>query len=312
MASGGADTTIRLWDAHTGTEMQTLTGHTSNVTSVVFSPDGQKLASGGADTTIRLWDADTGTELQTLTGNAGWVGSVVFSPDGQRLASGGFDKKILLWALEPSSTTLTHLRADVNQDGIVNILDLTLVASSFGKTGQNDADVNGDGIVNILDLTLVAGAFGNAAAAPALWSRNREVASTRDQIEQWLHQARAVNLTDSTFQRGILMLEQLLASLTPQETVLLPNYPNPFNPETWIPYRLATAAEVNIFIYSADGRLVRRLDLGHQAVGMYESRSHSAYWNGRNTQGEPVASGLYFYTLTAGDFTATRRMLILK
>ena len=189
-----------------------------------------------------------------------------------------------LWALELSSTTLTHLRADVN----------------------------GDDVVNILDLTLVAGAFENAAGAPALWSRNREGASTRDQIEQWLHQAREVNLTDSTFQRGILMLEQLLASLTPKETVLLPNYPNPFNPETWIPYRLAESADVNISIYSADGRLVRRLDLGHQAVGMYESRSRSAYWDGRNTQGEPVASGVYFYTLTAGDFTATRKMLIRK
>ena len=108
------------------------------------------------------------------------------------------------------------------------------------------------------------------------------------------------------------ILEQLLAVLTPKETELLPNYPNPFNPETWIPYQLAKPAEVNIAIYAADGKLVRTLELGHQPVGIYESRSRAAYWDGKNALGEPVASGLYFYTLTAGEFTATRKMLIRK
>ena len=166
--------------------------------------------------------------------------------------------------------------------------------------------------MNIIDLTLVAGAFGSAAGAPALWSHDREIAPTRNQVEQWLRQARAVNLTDSTFQHGILILEQLLASLTPKETALLPNYPNPFNPETWIPYQLSQSANVSISIYSADGKLVRMLELGHQPVGIYESRSRAAYWDGRNALGEPVASGVYFYTLTAGEFTATRKMLIRK
>ena len=98
----------------------------------------------------------------------------------------------------------------------------------------------------------------------------------------------------------------------PEETALLPNYPNPFNPETWIPYQLATPADVSIAIYAADGKLVRTLDLGPQPVGLYESRSRAAYWDGKNALGEPVASGVYFYTLTAGEFTATRKMLIRK
>ena len=98
----------------------------------------------------------------------------------------------------------------------------------------------------------------------------------------------------------------------PKETSLLPNYPNPFNPETWIPYQLASPADVSISIYAANGQLVRTLDLGHQSVGIYESRSRAAYWDGRNALGEPVASGVYFYTLTVGDFTATRKMLIRK
>ena len=99
---------------------------------------------------------------------------------------------------------------------------------------------------------------------------------------------------------------------SPERSLLLPNYPNPFNPETWIPYQLAVSAEVSLMIYDIDGRLVRRLALGHQASGFYTARERAAYWDGRNTVGEPVASGLYFYTLTAGDFSATRRMLILK
>ena len=103
-----------------------------------------------------------------------------------------------------------------------------------------------------------------------------------------------------------------LSKTAPPETVLLSNYPNPFNPETWIPYQLTIPVEVTVTIYTADGRFVRTLALGHQPAGVYENKSRAAYWDGKNEQGEPVASGLYFYTLTAGDFTATRKMLIRK
>ena len=95
-------------------------------------------------------------------------------------------------------------------------------------------------------------------------------------------------------------------------TALLANYPNPFNPETWIPYRLAKASEVVLVIFASNGQVIRRLELGHQSAGIYQSRSRAVYWDGKNEHGEPVASGLYFYTLTAGEFTATRRMVILK
>ena len=201
--------------------------------------------------------------------------------------------------------------ADVNQDNTVNIQDLVLVAARFGQTGPNTADVNADGAVNIQDLVLVAAAFGDVGAAPSIHSQALAMLTTTD-VQQWLSQAQHLGLTDSTSQRGIRYLENLLAALTPKETALLPNYPNPFNPETWIPYQLAKPAEVSISIYATDGQLVRTLDLGHQGVGIYESRSRAAYWDGRNELGEPVASGVYFYTLTAGEFTATRKMLIRK
>ena len=107
-------------------------------------------------------------------------------------------------------------------------------------------------------------------------------------------------------------LDGALETLPAEQTSLLGNYPNPFNPETWIPYQLADAADVALTIYGADGKLVRSILLGHQPAGVYHRKARAAYWDGKNDFGERVASGLYFYTLTAGDFTATGRMLILK
>ena len=100
--------------------------------------------------------------------------------------------------------------------------------------------------------------------------------------------------------------------IVPDATNLHPNYPNPFNPETWIPYRLSKPAEVTLQIYAVNGTLVRTLALGHQPAGVYHSRTRAAYWDGKNEAGEAVVSGIYFYTFSADDFTATRKMLILK
>ena len=120
------------------------------------------------------------------------------------------------------------------------------------------------------------------------------------------------------FQSQLRIEPDVLSSLwqdlseVPEETALMSNYPNPFNPETWIPYQLATPAEVTVAIHAADGRLVRTLALGYQSAGVYQSKGRAVYWDGRNSQGEPVASGVYFYTLMTGDFTATRKLLIRK
>ncbi len=195
-------------------------------------------------------------------------------------------------------------RADVNNDGNVNIFDLVLVASKLGTQGQNlAADVNGDGIVNILDLVLVAGMFDGAPAAPAAEPRGTLTAA---EVQGWLTDARSLEIKDPIAKRGIMVLEQLLLSLTPTETELLANYPNPFNPETWIPYRLAEDAFVTLTIYDEAGQVVRTLDVGHQIAAVYENRSKAIYWNGRNQVGELVASGVYFYHLSAGDYSATR------
>ena len=210
-------------------------------------------------------------------------------------------------------------RVDADGDGVMDVADLVLVASHFGRTvvrgTHPNPDVNNDGFVNREDLLLVVEALESQESAPAAPNL------TASNLQGWILEAKRRNFSDETFQKGILVLEQFLTPFHPTETVLLPNYPNPFNPETWIPYQLATPADVRISIYAVDGKLVRRLDLGHQPVGIYESRSRAAYWDGRNMLGEPVASGVYFYTLsaestrdsvTAGDFAATQKMLIRK
>ena len=112
--------------------------------------------------------------------------------------------------------------------------------------------------------------------------------------------------------RSIALLESVLASMRPEKTALLANYPNPFNPETWIPYHLANPSDVQITIYDARGNLIRRLELGHQHEGYYTSRSRAAYWNGRNDVGERVASGIYFYQLQTENVSLLRKMVILK
>ena len=195
-----------------------------------------------------------------------------------------------------------------------NILDLVLVPSQFGMNATPTADLNADGTVNIQDLVLVANALNDIAAAPDTQQSQASV------VKNWLHLARqnATGVAQTSipegfsYERGILVLEQLAQAFVPETTVLLANYPNPFNPETWIPYQLSKAADVTVSSYAADGRVVRTLVLGHQDAGEYKNRSQAAYWDGTNAFGETVARGLYFYTLTAGDFTATRRMLILK
>ena len=201
--------------------------------------------------------------------------------------------------------------ADANNDGVIDIQDLVLVASNYGQRGRNAGDVNGDRVVNSADLLVIASALDNAGAAPSAQPQVLETFTAAD-VRLWLSHAQQLDFTDPTSLRGILFLEQLLAVLLPTETVLLPNYPNPFNPETWIPHHLAKDTEVALAIYDTNGQLVRQFGLGHQAAGRYQDRSRAIYWNGKNEFGEQVASGVYFYHLSAEDYSATRKMIMIK
>ena len=203
---------------------------------------------------------------------------------------------------------------DINNDGSVNIQDLILVSNSFGVAAPEHpkVDVNKDGRVDIIDLLLVASHFGesNNQAAPS--TRTKILPEHLSLMDEWVTEARLADDGSDIFRQGIAILEHLINATVPTETDLLPNYPNPFNPETWIPYDLAQDADIHIHIYNLKGESIRQLSLGLRAAGTYRTQSRAAYWDGRNATGEPVASGIYFYTLQAGHFKATRQMVILK
>ena len=235
---------------------------------------------------------------------------------------------------------------DVNGDGQVNVLDLVQVALFYGKRGNNlPEDVNADGVINVADLVAVANgvdaaddlsftveqglllALAEAAALEAIAEAPMRFGDPHGavlsagiayrNVAEALADARALGTGEVRLGKWLPLLEGLLQALAelgtiPEATALLPNYPNPFNPETWLPYQLAKPAEVVLSIYTVNARLVRTLEVGHQPAGLYHSKHRAAYWDGRNTAGEKVASGLYFYTLTAGDFTATRKLSIAK
>ena len=263
-------------------------------------------------------DADDYQESFPVTLERGTNILLVAVYEGEGWWSGffGFDTnaEFTVYLPGPSLVLDTPRVADINEDGKVTILDLILVARDFGnnKLANPRTDVNGDGKVNISDLTLVAQSMDADAgnAGPSAVAMNGAISPAV--IRAWILQAQIESNGSLVFQQGITNLRRLLETLIPKQTALLANYPNPFNPETWIPYQLAQASDVQVHIYAATGVLVRTLDLGHQAAGIYSDRSRAVYWDGENEIGEPVASGVYFYTLTAGDFTATRKMLIRK
>jgi hypothetical protein len=121
-----------------------------------------------------------------------------------------------------------------------------------------------------------------------------------------LYNSDALSIPTRILQRNLEVL------IIPEENQLLLNYPNPFNPDTWIPFQLAKESDVTIHIYNVSGQLVRTLEIGYKDAGLYYSRERAAHWDGKNTTGEKVASGVYFYHIKAGDFQATRKLLVIR
>ena len=212
---------------------------------------------------------------------------------------------------------------DIDQNGAVDILDLVLVGGQFGQTGEGlSGDVDRNDSVDIFDLVLIGLHFGEKTvpvAAPSIHIVSGIFNATPVSEIAKRPDARAILMEAETGRHLRAALTELegLPNVTPEvrlvtdllrqwliangeiaaDTKLLPNYPNPFNPETWIPYQLAHAAEIQISIYDIMGQRVRLLEVGHQHAGVYTNRSEAAYWDGRNDAGEFVTSGVYFYTL---------------
>lgn len=315
IARSGSDNEVHILNVNSD-ELKTIsTGHTDRypLVNTVFGPDSRTLITTGGDEdrTIRFWDVISGKQKAIVHGVSNGVEQIKFSPDGSTFATLGGFGTILLWDYRSIINPYRH-EADVNGDGVVDISDLVIVARNFGQTGLNAADVNRDAIVDIADLLIVASAMNEVAIAPIATHLSLYDTLTSTEIQKWLKQAYRLNNFDAKTQKGILFLEHLLNALTPQKTALLPNYPNPFNPETWIPYQLSESSDVTIAIYSTDGQLIRTLEIGEKTAGLYQNKGAAAHWDGKNATGEPVASGVYFYKLTTGNYSATRRMIIRK
>ena len=192
--------------------------------------------------------------------------------------------------------------------GLVNLETLTLAYCPItdfspleGLTADIDIDISSGSAPTVRDNRT------DSVSDPAVLKM-----LDRASLQARLQKLYAANDGSLMYRRTIAMLEAILASMRPSKTVLLTNYPNPFNPETWIPYHLAKPANVQITIYNAHGTVVRHLELGYQSVGYYISRSRAAYWDGKNNFGEPVTSGIYFYQMQADTVSPLRKMVILK
>ena len=236
------------------------------------------------------------------------------------------------WTEQTNDRSGRIRRADLNGSNVQLVRELTSVpqglaldtangklylTNSWGKVQQMNLDGSGFQPNLIVNLNAPQGIAVDVAARKIYWTERGGIrranlnGNSRQDVARGLGTPVSIALGVAPVQTRAAAAPAAAPAI-PKATALHANYPNPFNPETWIPYQLATAADVTVTIYDLRGVRVRQLVLGHQSAGVYQSRSRAAYWDGRNSFGEPVASGLYFYTLTAGDFTATRKLLIRK
>ena len=220
-------------------------------------------------------------------------------------------------ATTPTTTKSTTTAAgknkyDINGDGSVDDQDVdAIIVAVAAKITAAKYDVNGDGKVDFNDVVAVSANKESAASAPTLLGRKFSALEV-DRLQEQIDLLIATGDRSPAVMKTLIYLQQLIAMARPEKTQLLANYPNPFNPETWMPYELATDTNVKITIYNTQGVVIRTLELGHQSAGYYTGRDRAAYWDGRNAFGEQVASGIYFYQLETDEMSTLRKMVILK
>ncbi|MDE0086828.1 MAG: hypothetical protein OXU23_14005 [Candidatus Poribacteria bacterium] len=337
IAGGIGEGKVHLWNVK-GKHLQALSLETW-CTSIAFSPDGKRILAGGLGN-AHLWDTSTGRLMQTLHTGVRTGTYVSFSPNGERIAAlgEGLSSSVSIWNMN------LRIRTVEDQDRVNDI--------AFSPNGQKIATVNVFAVPTVRLWNVNTGkhlqtlshpvaiwsvsfspdgkriATGDNNGTIRLWHTNtgRHLRTLRGHRNSVQVQSLAFSPDGALLASGdntgkVLLWEIPKAAAAPavrvlstsyRQTMLLPNYPNPFNPETWIPYQLSAPADVTITISAVDGTRVRTLALGHKPMGIYQNRTRAAYWDGKNEIGEQVSSGIYFYTLTAKDFSATRKMLIVK
>ena len=284
-------------------DLFTLDGIGGNVPVIILTDDGEFKAVGRADDPGDI--PIVGGQAFILTAQR--AETVALSGDGWTTSGIAAAPPMALTGIEVGDTTpVLGLRGAVVDEGTglkvegfrVTVKNLSTDRAVAAVTGPDEAGYR---------LTVVDIETGRAATIGDTLEISAQSLNPFIGVEPLRY-----TVTAEDVKQSLIQLPELVAYEIPAETELLHNYPNPFNPETWIPYRLAEDAFVTLTIYDQTGHAVRTLDVGHQIASVYESRSKAIYWDGRNQVGEQVASGVYFYHLSAGDYSATRKMLILK
>ena len=287
---------VRFLDISTGKVEEKLTAPSGRASELKFSQDGTVLAAAGMES-VHLWDVDTREILRTVEG-FGSVHALALSPIGGSIAVGGEDSIVRVWSAKNGALTGKM----IGHEGAVH-------AVAYSPDGQRIASGGKDGTVRIwsaktfqLEKTL-RGHFGHVNAVAFSPDSRSLVSGGKDgRILLWRFDDLPILWSDAKRPNSPLFLKN----------ALLPNYPNPFNPETWIPFDLAQESSVTIAIYNSAGQTVRRMELGELPAGSYRAKGKAAYWDGRDALGAPAASGVYFVRIEAGSFSETRRMVLLK
>ena len=278
---------------------------------------------------FQVEEVDRTTYILTFTPNNGrWsmdgqIRITAISSDSVKDAARNLNlQQSLSESVSPYVSVVRYSPYDMDKDDDVDIADVKIVVQALGQSGTGitdpRTDIDADDDVDKDDVLAVIDNVGTATAAPAsadiFADLSPEIYKALDPIllTETLDAVRLESDGSLKYLQAIVLLEHFLAEMRPDETQLLANYPNPFNPETWIPYHLAKSSDVRITIYDVRGSVIRRLELGHLSPGYYTSRNRAAYWDGRNAVGERVASGIYFYQLKADNMSLLRKMLILK
>jgi dipeptidyl aminopeptidase/acylaminoacyl peptidase len=313
-----------------GENLRNVSQHPGLDGSPAWAPDGRQLAFESIrDGNMEVYAVDvTGGAPVNMSNHPLADGGPAWAPDGSALAFASnrdgdwdilaVDVDVDVYVPEDENEPDQPLVGDVNADGVIDFVDLALISlvrhgRSYrrGRAVDTRLDVNEDGVVDITDLVVAAASYGQTAEGAETSPREPSRRHAR-MIKRWIKSAQRADDGSDVYRRGLETLDRLLAMVKQGQTVLHRNFPNPFNPETWVPFELEEAADVTLVFYDAGGRTIRRLELGNRAAGEYTTRGTAAYWDGRDVHGEPVGSGVYFVELRAGSYRQTRRLLVRK
>ena len=323
--SNGADSAASLvisgnkvyWTERTGESGGTIKAANLNgtgvtrVASILAAPTGIAVDAARS----KIYVTNTGGRILRMNLGGSYIQTVAdgLGMPGDMVINNSIKAPAAATATPTPTPTASGSKYDVNGDGVVDAKDKALVLDAvIAGTYIAKYDVNDDKKLDILDYVRVdVASDAGAASAPSLLGTKftaREVDRLQEQIDLLI----ATGDRSPAAIKTLIYLQQLIVMARPEKTQLLANYPNPFNPETWIPYELATDTEVRITIYNAQGVVIRTLLLGQQSAGYYTDRERAAYWDGRNALGEQVASGIYFYQFETDEMSSMRKMVILK